>query len=467
MPLEEKEFNEINWAALSEDDYKDKYLQCSIKQRFAAAARRKGTTQGFTVEKSADTPDFNEGDVSFIAGMPADDIFKETKAGPRLDLPKYSPEDWVLYFWQEAKESWGGAAPEFKSRVRAFFNLGFDKPADFKAKNRIVCKGELLKHLTNDQLRDGMDAMLHIGFDAHDYTSTDATDNMRRYRLRDDKKYEFLIFWRSEGFRDLDYLRKHGYQKQCNDTSPPLDSRKKARCEEINCTEEWHAFKIEANRRRLWYRKGHTDNCWYTVVSVAESWKTAVCYPKFGQTPSMCIGPDVKLIGRDAAQKKYPQYIGEVKFKSGGTQRMMVTMSNACLVLVDSEVFDTRQKQSASTKGYDEKGVSCIAGKNVIGMIKFLRVHHGYSDEEGFTAMPIRAESRLEQANGLVEAFGDLGAATDFNTRVLISFNEAISTKPVSLRWDETGWAEVPKLKYLGVYEPIAQVKLGSKTYTF
>jgi hypothetical protein len=442
--------------------------KCSPKQKIPAMAKRKGVAVGgLKATIAADTPDFNDSDVSFIATIPADSLFKRAEHGGPVPQPKYGPEDWLLYFWQEAKESWANADSEQKKTASEFFNKAFKKTTDWKT-NGPVCKGPLLGNsdLSSALLRNVMDAFLHVGFEAYDVTAN-ATDNLRRYRLRDDKKYTFLIFWRSEGFRDLEYLRKHGYTAQCNDTSPPSQSGKMVRCEEINCTQDWHPFKLEENKRRLWFRKGHTDNCWYTVVSVAESWKTAVCYPKFGQTPAMQIGPDVKKIGPAEALRKYPDKMGKVVYKSGLQETKMVTMSNVALVLVDSEVFDTNKRQREKTTGYDEKGVSCIAGKNVVATVKFLRIHHDFSDEQGFTAIPIRSQSQLKQPEGLLEAFGDLGAATDFNSRVLVAFNEALNTKPVSLRWDETGWAEVPKLKYLGVYEPVSKVILNGKTYTF
>lgn len=466
--MDDVEFGKIDWAALSPEEFLEKADDLSISQRRKAMALRQGTTVGGSKKVAVVvSPDFTEGDVSFIAGMPADDIFAHDPHGRRVPSPKYSAEDWLLYFWQEAKEGWGGGDAPLKSKVRDFFNQGFIKPADFKQSRKIICKGPLLDHFSPIQLRDAMDAMLKIGFECFDYVETNAPDNMRRYRLRDDKRYEILIFWRSEDFRDLDYLRRHGYQKQCNDTSPPLDSKAKVRCEAINCTADWHPFKLVENQRRMWYRKGHSDNCWYTVVSVAESWKTAVCYPKFGQTAWMQIGPEVKALGLDLAERRYPKMIGKVKFKSGGVARKMITFCNVVLVLVDTEVFNTHKRQSEGGTGYDEKGVSSIAGKNVVGMVRFLRIHHGFTDEEGLTAYPLKSESRMEQASGLVEAFGELGTAIDFNSRLLGVFSQTINSPPVAVRWDETGWKEVPKLKYLGVYEPVVQVDVDGKTYRF
>jgi hypothetical protein len=140
---------------------------------------------------------------------------------------------------------------------------------------------------------------------------------------------------------------------------------------------------------------------------------------------------------------------------------MMVTKSKVAMMLVDEVMFDTQMKQkddSNEAGAYDEKAVSHIAGRNIMGVVHYWRVHHGPNDEKGFTAFVDKSHFKKKVTmTDLVKILGDYRAAVSMFPILSKSHKEAFETKPISLRWDTTGWASVPSLK------AIKSVKLNNK----
>lgn len=376
-----------------------------------------------------------------IRNIPAGSLFT-------VAPPEYSMEDWFLYFWKEAKGNLSQYATFEQSRdIRAFFNAFFDKGPDFAKPNPdlvqdrvLVPKGPFAGRVTDLQMKKYLDTMLRVGFAHIDLSSEDTTDAMHSFKLMQDKKLKASIYWRSEGRRDLEQLRRDGYTKQAADTGD-VNGRRAA----IKCDQPWHPFSDPTVSRLIWYRRASGDNCWYTAVSIASEWKTAVCYPKIDQSPDLQILVKSTTGPTPTDQAKYPNLIGEVEFETGEKQLRMVTKSKVAMVLVDTVVFDTNAKQRAD-KGqpYDERAVGRIEGKNVIAVVHFWRVHHGGNDSDGVTAIvDPRERHRVLPVVDLVKLFGDYEAACQMRAQLEAAYDDAFKSGPVSVRWDPSGWASV------------------------
>lgn len=374
--------------------------------------------------------------------------------GRKIVVGDYAPEGWLLYFWFEARGSFAQHASfDQAKKVRAFFDKAFEKAADFATSKKIQPKGKLLDLFSASELREHLLTMLQIGFSRVDMGVDDTSDDMNRFKLMVGKKLKVAIFWRAEGRRGFDQLRAKGYTKQAHDETIPANGTDPCRRQAINCDKPWHPFSQVEVSGKLWFRRANSDNCWYTAVSIASQWQTSVCYPKIDQTPSMQIlkakgGKPPPVVDEDF-RKKNKDLIGEVEFINGRTELRMVSRSKIAMVLVDDVVFDTQAKQEYDKPGfgYDEKAVSAIAGRNVVAMVQFWRVHHGADDSDGISVLVDHAN--CEKVNGmanLTRIFGDYAAAMAFSQQIDKAYDSAKQSPQFSLRWDSTGWAPMPAI---------------------
>ena len=334
-----------------------------------------------------------------------------------------------------------------RAKRREFFGRAFDKGPDFGNSKLLLPKGPLLTLMSDTEFRNYMKVFLDVGFDSLNLGADDSSSDMGRFKLMVGKTLKAQIFWRSEGRRGFEQLREKGYTKQSLDDTISPTGTSPCRRQAINCDKPWHPFSDPAISAKLWYRRKSSDNCWYTVVSIASQWQTSVCYPKIGQTSSMQILKGNPTVNEDF-RRKHKDLIGEVEFISGKKELRMVSRSKIAMVLVDDVLFDTQAKQTDDKRGgYDEKGVSCIAGRNVVALVDFWRVHHGADDSDGVSVVVNRrgCEKANSMAN-LTRIFGDYMAASAFNQQIELAYNSAFKSPQISVRWDSSGWAEVPSI---------------------
>jgi hypothetical protein len=393
--------------------------------------------------------DFNQ-----IRNIPAGDLFMHEV--PAFIPPRFSREDWFMYFWREAQGAWGNqASAQQTTDATAFFNRAFKKKADFGQNvrvgngqaarmvrsNDVVPRGRFENLFSDAELMSALEMFLKVGFDSFEAPINAAVDHGRYIKMID-KKIGFEIRWRTEDRRGYDELRKDGIQKQA------VDAKRKT---DINCDQPWHPFSKKANNSKLWYRRMSLDNEWYCVVSVALDWQTSVCYPKIDQTPKLQIMPANQVVNEEL-MNKYPELIHKVEFYDSSTiEHRLVTRSKLALLLVDGMIFDTRQKQSddaGAETSYPEQGMCAIDGKSVIGVIELLRVHHGLSDADGFTAVVDEKASTGAiamdfGANSLLRAIGNKQARDNMWTSVKAAWDEPFKSKGIHLRWMATGYEQL------------------------
>jgi hypothetical protein len=119
----------------------------------------------------------------------------------------------------------------------------------------------------------------------------------------------------------------------------------------------------------------------------------------------------------------------------------MIGVTRIAVMVLDGLVLDTGGAQEDKGRApYPEFGVSAVAGSNVFGMQEFVRVFHGTTDEEGFTAFHRPHSKKMATREEVLAAFGDQKAVDDYYPKILDEFNTASQTS-VALKWTATGTA--------------------------
>jgi hypothetical protein len=406
----------------------------------------------------APTPFTRIDDFTALKGIPAGNLFVRAPNGlfkNKKNTPEvYSPEHWFMYFWQEAQGAWADKGTAKKAdQVVAFFNTAFQKDADWPVRKRgeappqvslddppLIPKGRFEEVFKDDELCEYLELFLNIGFDWYSEQGCSETgvDHLRYIKMID-QKIGFEIRWRGESSRDLATVLKQGYAKQA------LIEKLKKDC---NLGASWHPFSKEANNSKFWFRKTNGDNDWYTVVSVATDWRVSLGFPKIEQTPKLQILSANQVID-GKFQVRHPELIGEVEFADGQKEWRMITRSKIALLLVDTLYFDTQARQKKGGVAFPEHGAAVIPGENVMGMVEFIRVHHGHDDDAGFTAVLDRGRSKQVFKNNqgfvnrLLQVLGNAEAASRFSADLTKCWNDASHTKAIHMRWDANGFVEL------------------------
>jgi hypothetical protein len=405
---------------------------------------------------------FKFSDLETILQIPADNLFyRGRKPAP------YSREHWFIYFWKEAKEqSWAGRVRDPKGQVLQFFNRAFEKTEGWpdlgqplnREKPPIKPKGDFASLFHDPDFCSAMEVFLKCGFEWYTAqgSSEGGTEHLRYMRLID-RTVGFEIRWRGESSRDLQTVIHDGYSKQA---LIPMFRTK------YNLGAAWHPFSKPDNSSKFWYRKGNGDNDWYTVVAIALDWRVSLGFPKIEQTPELRILQPNQTIDEKFAIR-HPDLIGRVEFADGQKEWRMITRSKIALLLLDTMYFDTQGKQrggktqeevdalkEAEKKsglhyedpGFPEQGTGLIAGRNVMGMVEFLRVHHGHCDASGYSAVLDLGKSRqLFKNNQALQseplaALGSAEAAREFQGKLQTAWADATRQQVVHLKWVANGY---------------------------
>lgn len=432
----------------------------------------------FSFPKAAPKTDFEGGDFGFFDGISADNLLVPRSAcgapatiqllsGVEVEIndvaiTDYSPEWWFIYLWKEASSRITSATPMQRTTLLKFFNAVFIKPPLFGAANKFVIpRGPFLSQQPNGasplgsrirsalELRGYFTEMLRVGFD---YTSLGAnnspeasSDAMLAFIQNSGVTIHYKLVWRGESSRTLQELRTKGIQTQAKDAGRSVT---------IRCNEEWHPFFVDDIKQKLWYRAGQNDNCLYSAISVATDWKASACFPKIEQTTDLSrIQQRVK--NKESLQKLQPEFkdrIGWIVYQNGNAEHRLVTLSKVALLALDGMYVDTKARQEdeklgkGKDTGYPEWGARGIAGSNVLGMVEYVRVHHGVEDDDGFTAFTRKSKSTMVSREDLLLTFVDNKAKTLYYATVEDAFTKASLYKPIGLRWKPTGFEEIKAL---------------------
>jgi hypothetical protein len=465
--MSEPDFRALPWGELTPTDFNTLMADAAIPFEKKKIAKDIKNPPRARVQRHA-SPNFTIGDFANVAGIPSDELFflPSDPGGDLLARVDFLPEWWFLYFWKEAKTTIGNEASlAEKNEFLIFFNATFKKGPTWSTNNQVVPRGRFLNPpnapgdpwtanlLTSGQLLAILNMLLKYGFKCITLAGGQVVPNDTSADLVAlceslDVKVHWKAGWRAESWRDIQRLRRTGYLAQASDDQAQ-SANEQSWAVKCNLRQNWHPYTDPAVRNRLYYRKNQNDNCLYSAVSLAHNWKTAACFPKIAQHTEY---PKLAGVNIDAkARSAHPKYIGIVTFRKAEpgdsmtdcVRMMFVTTSKISLMVVEGIVFRTDNAQQRYKNGecFPEFAVPKVEGRNVMAMVQLLRVHHGPTDADGFTALIDNRFKQPPETIQLVEAFKDFRAFSVFKDWADQQYGSVANECPASLMWTDTGFA--------------------------
>ncbi len=396
---------------------------------------------------------------------------------------EYGKEGWFLYFWKEARPQAG-----FMSRsadVLPFFNELFQVPAEWVATpldaQRYIVGGGIIdyqpKVADNDRIKtlayvstwaavgDAtllrlLKACLAVGFQKvstsgsglGNLTDLDSPLAFARHNLILDRDHSYTVGWRGDG-RSLGDLRTAGgfLPKADSDKPSPDPHDKRSYAEKINLREAWNPFSDPLIRAHYYYRRMQQDNCLHTVVSVTLDFVTASTFPKLedligSAMKGVPLKPADTVDNPPAALEKR---LCKVRIRGGKPIRRFADRQQLYLVVLFGGFFDTQRNQAgdkeiAEAKGtFPEVAVKKIPANNILGSLSFVRVFHGLTEAEGFTAAYDDKRS-MRPTIDACEAFAGSGAiARNLLRELTKQYDALVRLMPLHACWTGTGGRKV------------------------
>lgn len=199
----------------------------------------------------------------------------------------------------------------------------------------------------------------------------------------------------------------------------------------------WHPLSTSMGNQWMWFRKGQSDNCLYSVVSVGKAgkdWKAYLPYPLIKLS-----GGKVSSVRGYAGTRKVACYSTRDPQKKEVMLDLAVTSTYLYLFVMPELAIDTGAMQGDDA--YPEVGVPAIAMQNVFGAVKMTRYHLGppdtVDDECGVLCAPEAVGTVRNDENGLTIkcSYGDALFA-----KMQERFNGAANpAQPVAVSWAASG----------------------------
>jgi hypothetical protein len=211
--------------------------------------------------------------------------------------------------------------------------------------------------------------------------------------------------------------------------------------DKFNLSQPWHPYSDPNIIKYYWFRFAQGDNCYHTALSIGmnKDWRVCLPFPKISD-----LGKRPELIGRVTAQVDTTGPLG------GNTIELNASVSTIYLFVVDGMAVDTskvlaarNQKFEGEKKGgstFPEYGLREVPWENVFGYVNVIRIWHGETDAEGFTAFVQRrpfSRQRYELDALNERLFGDL------LPELKSTFKQfADVAAPKCMKWSATGFEE-------------------------
>jgi hypothetical protein len=339
-----------------------------------------------------------------------------------MSVQEFGVRWWFQYFWQEAKMV---ADSGQRAEMAGICNILFEKtpggPHKYKVKDAF--KDDDYTTSNAPPWKQMMTQLLHIGFRRVDPKEAVQTGSQgppvpqvaaHHLMLQSNltqvmpRKYtpETEIFWRSESRTMERIIEQQGTKRQSDVSFIAKD---------MNMAAPWHPYSDADINRYMWFRLGQGDNDYYTVISVATDFETALSFPKIDEARVYGF-PKKKL--DDWTQDEIQRHQKSMALVSlvDGTQRIMLaTQTTAYMCVACGRIIDTRtagghmDEVSKKLVGFPEKGVSEIPLDQIFAILPITRIHHGPEPEDGFTAFIDYNRGKLvvEDFTKAMDLFGD------------------------------------------------------------
>jgi hypothetical protein len=349
---------------------------------------------------------FSEVHMKAISKIPKAEI-----AGNPSDL--YSPAGWFSYFWSEAY-LWEADFAREHAGILPLFNQLFQIPAGWeppkvggitqKFQADLLTSAPQVK-LTSKKsweavaagqptvLLDAMEALLRIGFRRVPISknallaTNDTSAEMLKYIKRVDHTRKVQLGWRGDTRSFADLVKSGGFICKAESVAGGYAQGK-------NMRKPWHPYSKLSIRSDMWYRRVSADNCTMTITSVTRDCKTGSVFPQLSEVhvfPGTEERAEVqKLVdeGKVARTK-----LSEVKVReASGKETTLLRFADTVqlfLCVLNGQYFDTfaAQEEYSQTVGFKEIAMRDVPSDDILGAVTYVRVHHGTTNQEGFTAL--------------------------------------------------------------------------------
>lgn len=313
-----------------------------------------------------------------------------------------------------------------------------------------------------EQWRDAMATLLEIGFrrvpasdlppdaQAQELRGEVSVESQANFMLQ--KQYvghlslsdvrkgrsEVRIGWRSET-RPLSMVQQHGGNKRQSDV--------KALASDMNMDMPWHPFSNPDINKYLWFRLTNTDNDYYTVISVANDFRTCTSFPKIDERRVYKF-PN-KDVTRWTAQEaeSFKDHLALVEVRDKGLEKrvMLLTRTYAYLYGITGLYVDTKEAGGAyANKSFPEIGVKDIPMDAIFGVLSIIRIHHGPTDVakgqhdpgDGFTVFIQKSDAKMANSHFKLEfRYGRKGYET-----LVGEFEKRRDLAPFGTAWSAGGF---------------------------
>lgn len=346
------------------------------------------------------------------------------------EAERYSRKGWLAYFWMEAvgragqpgrfqgksdqqfADKYNAQAVDAQGRLKQLYKKLFpngDVPSEFNTLDTRFRERD-------DEFRIILVELLKMGFrgvplNARPLGRDGQPSNLISYCSFNKISMDVEIGWRGE-HRPWAKIVEHDGTKRQVDVA--------VRANETNTSAKWHPYSIDEYKNCLWFRGNQVDNCKYSVISVARSFKSASTFPLLSDLDQNC------------KTRK------QVRLSDNTTREMLVTTTWVYLFIAKGLVFDTNAVQAfyGQIHPFPEKGVQRIALDDFYSWYEVERVHHGDTDQQGFTGFVRKVDfpcPLLERKLKYGGALQQLEAA---------HLSVPYRSVPFTAKWTDTGTAD-------------------------
>ncbi|CDH44043.1 MAG: hypothetical protein IPL59_11595 [Candidatus Competibacteraceae bacterium] len=319
-------------------------------------------------------------------------------------------QGWFSYFWSEAY-IWEADFLKHGEPVIALFTALFDLPKEWeppavggwtqaKLKDAEQATGAIQLNrkrewntVSNEILFNALLALLTIGFRRIPISrnSTIATDDtsleMAKYLKKFDHSKKVQLGWRGDMRKLADLINGGGFICKAESIANNYAAS-------INMRQPWHPFSKLSIRCDMWYRRVSADNCKQTVISVTTDFKTASVFPQVSELhifPGVEMKQDIAQLVRDGKVDRTKLCEVTVQRASGERKVLLRAADQAqiFLCLLNGTYFDTKEAQEKFSEAvaFNELAMREVPADDILASITYVRIHHGTSNGEGYTAI--------------------------------------------------------------------------------
>jgi len=401
----------------------------------------------------------------------------------RQGYSEFSKEGWFLYFWKEARAQGGfigksaeilpflnelyAVPPEWvanpldATRYVAGTYLDYQPTVPANRRVQALTYASSWETVSDANLLRCLNACLGVGFERVRATTNDLGNladlnsplAFTRHNMVLDRDHSYTVGWRGDGRRLSDLRTAGGFLPKADSDQPspdPHDQRSYA--EKINLRQPWHPFSLPATRSHYYYRREQQDNCLHTVVSVTLDFITASTFPKLEDLVASAMSGQ-PLQPADTLDNPPPGLLPRLAtVRSVGAKpvRRFADKQQLYLVVLFGGFFDTQRKQSGDQEideghgSFPEVAVKRIPANNILGCLSFVRVFHGLTEADGFTAVfDEKGSTRptIERCEGFA---GNQKLARNLLRELTRQFNAIATSMPYRACWTGTGGQRLP-----------------------